>query len=347
MKKICLIFCLLPLAAFAETDAQISLNQAIESARLNCSGISVRMDKIKKMAGIGTVVNAVGTATGVGGVAAGAVKYNADVKTVYAMVEKEAVDQLLEKLKGGQKEQIKLAKDLKISPNLEKNLRALVDKVNAQKEQSKKEQVAKEHSAELQKEIVENQKKSTTAGNVRTGMFAVDTVSNIAGAITSSQTVADDDFIEQIKKCTDAIDALRTARSRSKFEDGDNANVQKMDLSEKIIKKCAEYEYVNLTPLNNLAKGAMAANSVGAATGTVATITSALGNNKKVSNLNLHSEDGANTLNKNLKMNIASNVMGGVTAAASLTGTVLNASQIKTAKQVLNIAQECEEALTW
>jgi hypothetical protein len=48
-----------------------------------------------------------------------------------------------------------------------------------------------------------------------------------------------------------------------------------------------------------------------------------------------------------LKMNVASNVLGGVTTAASLSGTILNATQIKTAKQILNISSECEEALKW
>ena len=63
--------------------------------------------------------------------------------------------------------------------------------------------------------------------------------------------------------------------------------------------------------------------------------------------MDFKTEQGVEDIKKYSKMNVASNVLGGVTATASLTGTVLNASQIKTAKQVLNIAQECEGVLVW
>ncbi len=349
MKKLPLmVFCLLPGMVWADAGAEVALNDAIEIVRTQCRGISAKMEGIKKMAGIGTAVNAVGTVAGAGGVAAGVVKYNTDVSMAKTMGEKAATDELLRKLKEKElspENQLALKKDIVLSPDFEKNLQALVDELNAEESVQDKQKTLTEHSAELQNKINEQQKKSITAGNVRTGLFAVDTVSNVTGAVVSSKTVADKDFIEQIKLCTESMDVLRNARTRLKVENGADSAPASMERSQKILDKCSEYEYVNVQQLNNLGKGAMISNSVGAATGTVATITSALGNDKKLSEMDFKTEDGIKQINKYEKVNVASNIIGGVTAAASLSGTVLNASQIKTAKQILNIAQECEEAL--
>ena len=349
MKKIALIFSILPLTALAESDAEIALNTAMDSVRTNCSGVSARMENIKKMAGIGTAVNAVGTAAGVGGVVSGVIKQKTDVEMAHNMGEKEGVDLLIKKLKERQaspENQALLKQKIRISADLEKNLNEFSASLS---DEEREEEIRnlENRSEELQNEISKQQQKSTTAGNVRTGLFAVDTVSNVAGAVVSSKTVVGDDFIEQIKLCTESIHTLRDARTRAKVEDGGNVDQRKMEISQNMLDKCSEYEYVNLTPLNNFGKGAMVANSVGAVTGATATITSVLGNNKRLSNMDFTTAEGAQEINKYEKVNKASNVLGGVTAAASLTGTVLNASQIKEAKKILNIASECEETLQW
>lgn len=348
MKKIALIFGLLPFASFAESDAQIALNETIDIVRTHCSGVSARMEKIKKMAGIGTAVNVIGTAAGAGGVASGVVKYYTDVDMAKNMVEKAGVDALINSLKERElsaENQALLNNVIEIDPDIEKNLSALLDELKAQETLEAKQEILENRSNELQNQINAKQDKSTTLGNVRTGLFVADTATNVAGAIVSSNTVADDDFVEQIKKCTSSIDLLRNARLRVKVEDGDAADIKTMDLSQKILDKCSEYEYVNIQQINNLAKGAMVSNSIGAVTGSAATITSVLGNNKKLSD-EIKSGDAKNVVEYN-RMNVASNVLGGVTTAASLTGTALNASQIKTAKQILNISSECEEVLKW
>lgn len=360
MKKFVFIFGLLPLSVFAETDADIAVNMAIGNVRTNCSGVSAKMESIKKMAGIGTAVNAVGTVAGVGGVASGVIKVKHDVGTAYATggqfgttYAKTETDLLLKKLK---KEELSVddKEFLKKYPNTEKELDIKVKQILDGENKDKVITDLEKESDELEKKIIQyqnnanrEQDKSVTSGNIRTGTFALDAISNATGAFVSSKTIADDDFIEQIKKCTESIDSLRTAHTRMKMEDGPNANHQKMELSQKIMEKCGKYEYVNLTPINNLGKGAMVTNSIGAATGTAATITSVLGNNQKLSNMDFKTKQGVEDVKKYSKMNTASNVLGGVTAVASLTGTALNASQIKTAKQVLDIAQECEETLKY
>ena len=341
---------MVPNVTFAETDAEIALNQAISIVKTNCSGISARMENIKKMVGIGTAVNAIGTVAGAGGVASGIVKYKADINTLDSLKEKTDIDELIRQAKAAENSQVNqelLARVKTLDPNLRENLEKLTGANRATSTQG-----LEDRSAQLQSDIAASEAKSNRMGNIRTGLFATDTVTNVAGAIVSSKTVADGDFIEQINKCKESVTALQNARLRVKVEDGENANPQKMDLSQKMIDKCSQYEYANFQQLNNLGKGAMISNSVGAATGAAATITSALGNKKysdMASGVDITNQESVDSVNKkmlaNQKINIASNALGGVTAAASLAGTVLNASQIKTAKQILTIAQECEEAI--
>lgn len=347
MKKIALLFTVLPISAFAASEAEIALTTALSHARENCSGVSAKMENIKKMAGIGTAVNAVGTAAGVGGVASGVIKQKTDVEMARTMGEKAGIDLIIEKLKQKQlspENQNLLKQGVSISPDLEKNLEKLADEMS---ESDKKINDLEKKSDELQNKINQQQKKSDIAGNVRTGMFAVDTVSNVAGAVISSKTIVNDDFVEQIKKCTESVAELRDARVRAKVEDDGMGLAQNMDISQKIIEKCGEYEYVNLTPLKNLGKGAVAANSVGSVTGVTAIITSSLGNSKHLSDMDFRTKQGLSDVKKYESMNTASNVLGGVTTAASLTGTVLNAIQIKEAKKILDISSECEGALQW
>ena len=347
MKKISLICCLLPVAAFAETEAQIELNNAIEIVRMQCRGISARMEGVKKMAGVGTAVNVIGTATGVGGVASGVVKYNKDVDTIKGIKDKSELDSLIAELKRT-KESLSENQDLlqrakTIDPNIETNLQKLANDLAEEEKLEQQQQILEQSSADLQKEIDKSQQESIKSGNIRTGLFATDTAANVAGAVVSANTVVDKDFVEQIKLCAQSMDKLRDARTRVKIEEGLGSAPALMERSQKILEKCSEYEYVNVQQLNSLAKGAMISNSVGAATGAAATITSVLGNNKKVTDIKkANDEKAAKEYNA---MNFSSNVLGGVTAAASLSGTVLNASQIKTAKQILSIAEECEGAL--
>ena len=362
MKRIALILGLLPLTAFADTDAGTTLNDTINVVRAQCSGISARMENIKKMAGIGTAVNAVGTATGIGGVASGIVKSQTDKKTFGLKQEKAEVDAILEYMKEIEARPENASAYFapnKLAPDYRARIRALAEasfsfdkdgemvKFNHDLDDDGTKQIISEYeerSNQLQKDIDKSQKKSTAAGNARTALFAVDTATNVAGAVVSSKTVADEDLVEQIKKCKESIELLKTARMRAQIEDVDKSDARAMEISQNILNKCGEYQYLDMTKLNSLAKGAMITNSVGAVSGTVATITSALGNSKKVSEMDVINSD---EYEKNKKMNTASNVLGGVTTAASLTGTALNASQIVEAKKIVNVSQECEETLKW
>ena len=354
MKKIALILSFLPFAAFAESDAEMALKSAISTVRTQCSGISVRMDALKKMAGIGTAVNAVGTATGVGGVVSGVVKYKKDTQTLGAMGEVAGADILIQKLKGielSEENQRLLNMEKRIDPDIEKNIEKMLEEIEESEdpgeERAKKLKDLEERQAEAQSRLEKSQKEASLAGNIRTGLFAADTVTNVTGAVVSAKANVDESLAEKIKNCAEKVESLRTLNTRVRAEDGASANMALLNTSENILNRCSQYAYVDLTSLNKLAKGAIVSNSVGAVTGSAATITSVLGNNRKISSINIGEQNGAQELEKYNKINVTSNVLGGVTAAASLSGTILNASQIKKIKDVVNIATECEEALQW
>lgn len=355
MKKIALIFGLIPFAAMAETDAEIALNGVIDNVRNQCGGISANLESLKKMAGIGTAVNAVGTVAGAGGVVSGIVKYNKDSNIGFNMGQKYSIELIKEKLKektNSPENQRALSNFQQAAPDFNwDEIDAGLDKLSKDYEKMSSDEQAKymaqldAKAAAAQKAIDDNQKASDTFGNIRTGLFATNTATSVAGAVISSKTNVDEDLAARIKACSDSMVALQDASARVRFEDGANANTALLEKSQNILDKCSQYKDVDTDSLNKLAHGATISGAVGGATGLAATITSIMGTNNKVSDVDLKSENAVDELNKHSNINVASNILGGVTAATSLTGTVLNATQIKKIKNVVTISENCEEAL--
>ena len=345
MKKIALIFGLIPFAAMAETDAEIALNGVIDNVRNQCGGISAELESLKKMAGIGTVVNAVGTVAGAGGVVSGVLKAKQDAQVLGGELNLLTLEAVKEKLSGQEKstanmDALKRFYDKIPNANFEqlkKSIESLATSTNVQN-------IDREEAGVKQK-ITTAQSKSDTFGNVRTGLFAANTATSAAGAVLSSKTGVDETLDVKIKGCAESMVALQNASTRVRLEDGENANTALLDKSQNILDKCSEYKNVDTESLNKLSKGGIITGSVGAATGLAATVTSIIGTKNKVSDIDLKSENSMDEVNKFATINTASNVLGGVNAATSLTGAVLNATQIKKIKEVVTISENCEEAL--
>lgn len=355
MKKFALILALLPVAAMAETDAEMNLLSALYNTRAKCGDISQDLTDLKKMAGISTAVNAAGTAVGIGGVVAGAAKWKADKAVAENMGKKMTHEMIKEKIT----QQYLSAENQAV---LEK-FRETSQDIDWDDVEQKFEKYARDYAAmnagekksvltgidadiaRDQAAIDAAQKKSDTLGNVRTGLFATNTATSVAGAVLSSKTGLNQTLQEKIKTCLDSLNNLQEAQSRVRFEDGENANVELVQKSQNVMDKCGAYSKVDADKLNKMAKGGVITGSVGAATGLAATITSIAGTKNKLSNVDLRSEDAMSDVNKIGATNIASNTLGGVTAATSAAGTVLNAIQIKKVQEVVTISQECEEAL--
>jgi hypothetical protein len=164
--------------------------------------------------------------------------------------------------------------------------------------------------------------------------LAANTATNIAGAAIAGANKIDDDLQAKINNCISAVQALNEATMV--------AHLNGEDISEatEIYNACREYEFVDISPINKRATGAMIASTVGAGVGLAGTITSGAANSYKIRNDN---EEAGKIKEKNL--NNASNIMAIGATAASETATIFNATQIKAIKDVADIAVRCTEAL--
>ena len=132
-----------------------------------------------------------------------------------------------------------------------------------------------------------------------------------------------------------AVKVLSNAKMQAMLDN--SATDAEIAQANKMISACDKFNISDIEKINKRASGATVSSSIGAATGLAGTITSGVANSDNVRN------SADNDKEKNL--NKASNVLAGVTTAASLTATVFNATQISAAKRVIETAELCEEAI--
>lgn len=310
------LFLLFSSASFA--DEVQSLSDAMLLVRNNCGGISDSLNDIKKMAGVGTAISAVGTAVAGGATAVGIAKTATDSDLA-------SINQKIAELEAAVANPESLPEiDLE---NLEQELRFYVksNPINIE--------TVDDGLDSLRQEQQVLDEKSKKMGDARTGLMATATATNIASAAISGTNRIDTDFSARITSCLAAIDVL----SAAKIQNALNGNTTDTEISQadKIIATCNKYDITDVEKINNRALGATVSSGVGAATGLAGTITSG------VANTDATREDA----DKSKSLNTVSNVLAGVTTAASLTATVFNATQIAAAKRIIEVAEQCEEAL--
>ena len=288
-----------------------SLDDALRATYVSCVGIDNELADLKKMAGINTAVTGVGTGLGAGATIVGIVKANKDKQI--AKLEEE-----LAKLR-----EIQERHSFK-APN-RAELLAAVDAYY---------QDTKDESKELEGEIEKLTGQSKKLGNWRTGLMAGNTATNIAGAIIAGNNKIDGDLESQIKNCSESVKNLRNAMMQ--------ARVAGVDITEasSIADACSGYDYVDISKVNNKAKGAFVSSIIGATTGVAGTVTSAMANTDKVRDDNT---DAGKQKEKNL--NTAANILAGTSTVASGVATVFNATEISAIKKVAEVAQKCEGVL--
>ena len=181
------------------------------------------------------------------------------------------------------------------------------------------------------KQIVDDTSKKL--GDARTGLMATATATNIAGAVISGTNQVKTDLITQIGACAGAIQTLSNMKMQASL-DG-SATDEEIAHADKVISACNKYNLEDVKKINTRATGATVSSGIGAATGLAGTITSGIAN----------TDPTRENAEKAKNLNTASNVLAGVTTAASLTSTVFNATQISAAKRVIETAEQCEEAL--
>ena len=295
-------------AAYADI---LSLDDALRATYTACVDIDDNLHDMKVMAGINIAVTGVGTGVGVGATAVGFAKQKTD-KTIEQLEKqlKEELDKHSDHISTEEEWDVFIAEFDKylsdLTPKQIEDLKA-VDTLNT---------------------------KSKKLGNWRTGLLAANTATNIAGAAIAGVNKVDDDLQTQINNCISAVQALNKATMV--------ARINGEDISEatEIYNACREYEFINISPINKRATGAMVASAVGAGVGLAGTITSGVANSDKTRNDNT---DAGKKKEKGL--NTASNVMAIGATAASATATVFNATQIAAIKKVAAVSESCTGVL--
>ncbi|MBD5391317.1 hypothetical protein HDR66_00765 [bacterium] len=304
------LFFALIVLGISTAHAASELDIAIDNVRRNCGNISSELNHIKTMAGINTAVTAVGTVTGGVGLATGLAKTSVDSEI-------EQLEKEIEELK-------KSRGDVPIE-HLEIEDEALF-----------KRQVA-EFIASYQvkeQELSAAEKKSKTLGNVRTGMLATSTATNIAGTVIAANNRVDSDLHTKINACKLSVRELSNARMQARV--AQTADDAQLSYAERIVTACGAWDMVDISSINKKSTGAAVSSGVGAAFGLAGTITSASANSQSV-------RDGDADKEKNL--NNAANVLAGGATGASAVAVVFNATQINAIKRAANAADECEGAL--
>ena len=308
MRIITLIFMIFPFMASANI---LPLDDALRAAYTACVGIDDELSDLKTMAGINTAITSVGTATGVGATVTGLVKADKDKQ----------IEIKLEKMREIEQKNPDLQSTDAEWDNFESGLTS--ELANAKIEVEK-----------YQAEIEKLNKQSKKLGNWRTGLMAGATATNVAGAIIAGTNKVDGNLKTQIDNCISSVKTLQNSIMQARINGEDVSEAQS------IASACGEYEYVDVSKINNRAKGAMISSAVGAATGLAGTITSATANSNKIRDAQ---GDAAQQKEKNL--NTASNVLAGATTVASATATVFNATQISAIKKVAAVAEKCTGVL--
>lgn len=317
---------------------QTDFTAALQDARTKCGGISEHLEHIKTMAGVNTAVTAVGTLAGGGATASGIIKQKTDqVSDILGQftewADKVNSQDITNNIVFSEDAGLRLTATDKdtlrngVISELERIRPTYID--FAMKDMTNG--FATQEVSDVKTKI---DKWSKTSGNVRTGLLAAATVTNIAGAAIAGTNRVKPDLESQVALCISSLDTLARAKTQAKISQ--QITVEQSTHAERIISACGQYETVKLSDINARGMGALVSSGIGAATGLAGTITSAVANTN-----NVRTAGG----NKEKNLNTASNVLAGVSTASSLSSTIFNATQIGAAKRILKVAQECEEAL--
>lgn len=307
IKRLFFVCFLLPIVANAEV---LPLDVALRATYTACVGIDDELADLKKMAGINTAVTGVGTGLGAGATVVGIVKAkkDRDAKEVYDEINymTQAVNVVAT---AGDMDSFD-QDFLKVAISKDKNY---YDKL---RQQSKK------------------------LGNWRTGLMVGNTATNVAGAIIAGNNKVDDDLQTQIDNCKAAVKNLRDSINQARF------NGEDISEANEIANICGEYNYVDVSKINNRGRGAMISSIVGATTGVAGTVTSAVANSENVRKDNLKiGEKTESDWKKEENINTAANVLAGASTVASATATVFNATQISAIKKLSDVAKQCTGVL--
>ncbi len=187
-------------------------------------------------------------------------------------------------------------------------------------------------------ELEKLEKKSKTLGNVRTGLMAGATVTSAVSTGTSiGATVNAEKLAKKMSDCNEAVRQLKLAISVAEAEEVEE---EKLAHAREITSACTGFDKDNINTLKTQMTASAIVSGIGTATAGAGTITSAMANSKKV-----REDDSEKGRKKEKGLNLASNILAGVTMGTSATSTVLSATAISKAKKDSKMAEKCEAVL--
>lgn len=278
----------------------VTLDAAVSAVRQNCAAIADAAYEMRQMAGINTAVTGVGTLGAGSAAVVGFVKQNTDAQADAIVADLNNIDNMTDE-----------------------QFFALLGQMANYAEQHGK--------------LAELTQKSKRLGNWRTGLMAGAAATNVAGAVIADTNRVTDTLRAQINACTSAVADLRAARIQAHLN---RVSPDRLAYADGIIEKCGQFDYLNTKDIDNRADGAMWSAAVGATTGVVGTITSAIANTNKT-----RANDTVDGVARERNLNTASNILAVGTTLAGATATAFNATQIGAIKKLSQIADECVQAL--
>ena len=313
--KFLTIFLLFPIVANAGT---LGLDDALRATYVYCVGIDDELADLKKMAGINTAVTAVGTAAGAAATTVGIIKANKD-------------------------SQAKAIADAVVKDTNALYSKEYIEKYHLGPTEEEIEAFKKEFlSMQWDEKVDPLRKESKRLGNWRTGLMAGNTATNVAGAIIAGNNKVDSDLQTQIDNCRASVKNLKESIIQARVEGADENTIQEAN---NIVSACSEYEYVDVSKINDRAKGAMISSIVGATTGVAGTVTSAVANSDNIRKDDKKFDKTEEDWQTEKNWNTAANVLAGASTAASGVATVFNATQISAIKKVAAVAEKCTGVL--
>ena len=174
-----------------------ALDVSIQNVRAACNGLSGQMNELKRMAGINTAVTGVGTLASGGATVAGVVKSNVDAQA-------DEIQDWLDRFKNQ-------PTDTSGNPKIDM---AVIDKEELMVMVASYGPIGavvggadQSEIAAKKDELEQKTQQSKTLGNVRTGLLATGTVTNIAGAVIAGKNRTQGGLSEMINDCIDAVRA--------------------------------------------------------------------------------------------------------------------------------------------
>ncbi|MDR3126838.1 MAG: hypothetical protein LBT92_04375 [Rickettsiales bacterium] len=298
-------------AKSAATIAEIKArwNTSYEKAKDECSGIAKKIDGVKILAGVSTGASALGT------LSAGAATVTGIMKTFNDKKIKELDD--------------KVARLANLSaPGNEQALRDALDNNEIANilDDMEKARVEREEAV----------KKSRTLGTIRTAGSFVAGGTSAVSAVTSFIGVDQlDKIAKDMDSCSAAVREIGFIRSELAAESPNDPDLTMMD---EVVGACSGLNSKNIIDIKNKLTATGIVSAVGTATGIAGGITSAIAGSKEkqgASAMKSEKEGGTKGLN------LASNILAGVTTATSLGSTVISGITLADLNKNDDRAKDC------